>query len=158
MGWDPMMDGVDHVNAYSRGRTELGRYLSNFAHAPVRTVDGTFASIEAYWHWLGVPAAAGDAKEALRRLHGADAKKRGRELRRKFGTCQVPDFELRIRLAVRAKLAQAPHLVADEAATLPVAHYYVSRDGRVIDQTGAFPWLVEVWQEEVASLREALLR
>jgi len=45
-------DGIDHINLYSRGHTELGQYLSNFAYTPIQTEDGRFNSIEAYWYWL----------------------------------------------------------------------------------------------------------
>jgi len=43
-----MSDGVTHINIYSKGKTSLDRALSNFAHTPIETVDGKFASIEGY--------------------------------------------------------------------------------------------------------------
>ena len=46
----PAEDGITHVNVYSRGLTTLGRWLSNFAHCPIETEDGPFASIEGYWY------------------------------------------------------------------------------------------------------------
>lgn len=78
--FDPAMDGVDHINVYSRGRTGLGRVLTNFAHTPFTVPEhGTFASVEGYWYWLQCPAGA--ARERLRPLHGHRAKQIGRELR-----------------------------------------------------------------------------
>lgn len=40
-------DGIDHINIYSKGKTTLGRMLSNFACTPfTHPEDGKFASIE----------------------------------------------------------------------------------------------------------------
>ena len=35
-GIDPSKDGIDHINIYSKGKTELGKYLSNFTYAPIK--------------------------------------------------------------------------------------------------------------------------
>jgi hypothetical protein len=49
----PSEDGVTHINVYSRGNTELGRLLSNFAHTPFSHPEfGEFASVEGFWYWL----------------------------------------------------------------------------------------------------------
>ena len=32
--FDPNLDGINHINVYSRGKTEIGRFLSNMAHTP----------------------------------------------------------------------------------------------------------------------------
>lgn len=34
MNFKPEMDGIDHINVYSKGKTELGKLLSNFARTP----------------------------------------------------------------------------------------------------------------------------
>ena len=47
----PSTDGIDHINIYSKGKTSLGRWLSNFAKSPIETEDGHFDSIEGYWYW-----------------------------------------------------------------------------------------------------------
>jgi hypothetical protein len=41
------MDGVDHINVYSKGKTELGRMLSNFYPSPftLREMEQTFGVI-----------------------------------------------------------------------------------------------------------------
>ena len=49
----PQNDGITHINVYSKGKTTLGRWLTNFAHTPIDTIDGHFESIEGYWYWLG---------------------------------------------------------------------------------------------------------
>lgn len=37
---NPEEDGITHINIYSKGKTDLGRMLSNFAKFPIETVDG----------------------------------------------------------------------------------------------------------------------
>ncbi len=53
---DYKKDGVDHINIYSKGKTSLGRFLSNFVQADIETEDGDFASVEGYWYWLTCPS------------------------------------------------------------------------------------------------------
>lgn len=48
----PVNDGIDHINIYSRGKTKLGRFLTNMNDTPVNTEHGEFKSAESYWHWL----------------------------------------------------------------------------------------------------------
>lgn len=39
-------DGIDHINIYSKGKTELGCLLSNFAFSPFTINNDTFPSVE----------------------------------------------------------------------------------------------------------------
>ncbi len=79
-------DGITHINIYSKGKTELGRLMSNFALSPFSVPQhGEFKSIEGYWYWLST----GD--ESLRDLYGYEAKKAGRKLR---GDDWSPDTNL----------------------------------------------------------------
>lgn len=73
---DPEMDGYGHINVYSKGKTQLGKLLSNFAATPFE-IDGLeFASVESWWYWQG--REEDDAK--LRTLTGWLAKERGKRL------------------------------------------------------------------------------
>lgn len=69
----PDEDGVTHINIYSKGKTEIGRWASNFQYAPIVIDDGHFDSVEGYFYWLGTRNAQ------LRFLSGFAAKKLGRE-------------------------------------------------------------------------------
>jgi predicted NAD-dependent protein-ADP-ribosyltransferase YbiA (DUF1768 family) len=137
--YNPDSDGIDHVNVYSGGRTELGRFLSNFSRSPVDTVDGKFASIEGYWYWLGTDDSE---RERLRKAVGFAAKKIGRQL----GSLDYPRssmFRLKIAAAIMAKLLsneRMAELLTDN--TLPLAHYYVF-GGRVIEPKSG-KWVLEV--------------
>lgn len=120
---DPARDGVDHINAYSRGRTPLGRALSHFAYAPFTLADhGSFASVEAYWYWLSAPEAL---RDVLRPLYGIAAKRQGRALRAADWPRDA-GFPAQICAANYAKITQNPGIAAMLcASTLPIVHYYV---------------------------------
>lgn len=123
---NPNMDGIDHINIYSKGATELGRLLSNFARTPFTCEDGRFESLEGYWYWLGAPDSE-PRREQLRRLWGFKAKQLGRELR---GTAPASeDFQVKICRAVQAKCEQNPGILEMlKESTLPLEHYYVMND------------------------------
>lgn len=138
----PADDGSTHINVYSRGRTELGRILTHFAHTPVDLPDhGWFASLEAYWYWL--QCTDEHAREQLRPLHGYRAKKVGRHLRvPDFGRADELEFRRSIARATRAKICQTPglaHAVAE--STLPFVHYYLYPSRIVIPRNCG--WIME---------------
>lgn len=131
-----MQDGVDHINVYSNGVTELGRWLSNFAHTPFDLPDdGPFGSVEGYWYWLGT------RDDRLRVLHGFAAKKLGRQLRSDHDVESVPDFADKIRRAIDAKLkSDRRKLRCFAESMLPLRHYYVF--GGVRKEAG-YGWIIE---------------
>jgi hypothetical protein len=68
-----MEDGIDHINIYSKGKTELGRWLSNFSECAIKhPFDGYFNSVEAYWYYDIT------GNEDLRLTSGFEAKQLGR--------------------------------------------------------------------------------
>jgi hypothetical protein len=116
---NPTDDGVTHINVYSRGRTELGRALSNFAHTPFEhPEDGHFESVEGYWYWLST------RDERLRNLWGWEAKSVGRQLGGSDYRDE-PEFRRKVCLALDVKIDSHPdlHRMLVES-TLPLAHYY----------------------------------
>lgn len=140
-----MSDGTTHINIYSRGETELGRALSNFAALGVKTLDGTFDSLEGYWYWLSVDEKRPD-RDRLRRATGYQAKQLGRELR---GADWQPDndalFKVKMMHAMLAKLALHPQLLAPfRESTLPFRHYYVYGGKEVEPKEGQ--WIVDTWE------------
>ena len=133
----PEDDGITHINVYSKAQTELGRWMSNFAHTPFTINDhGTFASVEGYWYWLGC------RDDQLRTCYGFQAKKLGRELPR---TVHLPDaeFQHHIALALEIKAKAEPRMLAMlKKSTLPFAHYYVFANG--VKDAG-YKWILEIW-------------
>lgn len=118
------LDGVTHVNAYSKGNTELGRWLSNFTKAEFYHPQyGRFTSMEGFWYWCST----GRKHTDLRNLYGYQAKLVGRGLTR----VPNPMFEHDIRLGLLYKVLfhdRAQDLIDLE---LPIDHYIVSDKGVV---------------------------
>lgn len=140
---NPELDGVDHINVYSKGKTELGRLLSNFAHTPFECTDGKFESVEGYWYWLltdpGEPR-----RDELKRAYGFKAKQIGRELLAKDWPDQRDLFEFRENIfkAIYAKVRQHDllgNLLKDSA--LPFYHYYVY--GSKVVPVGGAGWIMD---------------
>lgn len=153
--FNPANECVDHLNVYSKSKSRLGRLLTNFAKADINTPDGRFASVEGYWYWMSIPS-TNPHRDELRSLFGWQAKKRGRELRIECGDNLRfdPKFEEKIRLAVRDKLVHADKCILNlPESSLPLAHYYVTKNGRVIDMNYKFGWLTQIWQEELAAAK-----
>lgn len=121
--YDPNEDGITHINCYSKGQTELGRLLSNFACTPFECPDGAFMSIEGYWYWLGCEGHP--RREELRGLCGFKAKQLGRELRAPDYQ-ETEEFKEKIWFAVRCKISRSGRLRSLlMESTLPLVHYYV---------------------------------
>lgn len=119
----PSTEGLDHINAYSKSRTELGRLLSNFEKSPFTCEDGQFESIEGYWYWLIAPEGH-PKREELRGLHGFLAKKIGREISQK-GWCDDETFKLKIKKALWHKTKSNSRLKELLLKNnLPIVHYY----------------------------------
>ncbi len=137
--WNPNEDGLTHINVYSKGRTELGRWLSNFAYAPFNhPSDGYFASVEAYWYWLST---SHPQRDELRSLHGYAAKQRGRALRGADWP-KLPDFEWRIKFVIWLKCCTYPQMLnALQASTLPFSHYYVY--GTTVRDVPEATWMLD---------------
>ena len=116
--YTPDTDGIDHINIYSKGKTELGRLLTNFAHTPFTYHPyGEFASIEAFWYY----AKTGWVNEHLKPLYGFKAKEEGK----KCSVVHCPQFEELILEAIRCKLRQNKYLrELLTNSTLPLTHYY----------------------------------
>jgi hypothetical protein len=112
-------DGITHINIYSQGKTELGRFLSNFTRVSVETEDGHFESIEGYWYWLT------SEDDNLRKLYGFQAKKYGREI----GAQDWDDsdwFKDKIKKAIIEKIRSIPEMHYEFMINkLPFDHYYV---------------------------------
>lgn len=136
--YNPEEEGITHINAYSRSRTELGRLLSNFTKVRFTCEDGVFNSIEGYWYWL--IAGEGEEREELRSLHGFRAKQRGREL------CQGDwrddkEFKTKIKRALWFKTKTIPRLKQLLLEnTLPIVHYYEYGGNVIIPEHGEWIW------------------
>jgi hypothetical protein len=132
-------DGVTHINIYSKGNTDIGRYLSNFAHTPIELKhDGYFASIEAYWYWL----LTGD--DDLRLMHGFSAKAAGKtalEKQKARIDSESEEFKEKIKHALDVKFkSHSKKFLSLCQSHLPLRHYYVYQEKRV---DAGYKWITE---------------
>jgi len=136
-GIDPNnIDGIDHINVYSKGVTELGRLLSNFAYTPFTGGPHTFASVEGWWQWY----CTGKQHYDLKTLYGIRAKSAGKQYTR----TQTPTKEVLFKVycckiecnpEIRTMLIQS---------TLPFTHYY-NYGGKIVHTQ--WEWTGSLWNE-----------
>ena len=135
----PSKDGIEHINVYSKGKTQLGRDLSNFAHTPfTHPTYGRFECLEGFWYYVST----GKTTESLKMALGPIAKKIGKTLKKVHN----PKFEQEICTAVDLKLQQNPEILkALQANTLPLVHYYwygTETNCKIVEPEGD-KWLIE---------------
>lgn len=139
MNPDPLKDGIDHINVWSKGRTALGQMLSNFAHVGFEHPEyGFFASMEGYWYWCG----SGRSHDELRRLYGMSAKSVGVKLD------NVPmdedEFRGMILEGLRCKVTQNSDLQqALKTSVLPLEHYFVYGHTAVVNRRDKHGWQLD---------------
>lgn len=137
------LDGITHVNIYSKGKTKLGRMLSNFYASPIITVDGNFNSVEGYWYWLSCPNDY-PHKNDFRTLVGWQAKERGREVGAR-DWLDSPAFKLKIYNAILSKLLLDDEILQEFLTNkLSFRHYYVYKDKIVEPKEGR--WIIELFE------------
>ena len=139
MRYKPENDGLDHLNVYSKGKTELGRWLTNFAYSPIETEDGHFDSIEGYWYWIS------QKDDTLRKLSGWKAKEYGRSISGK-DWIDDKEFYRKIKEAIRIKIESNPRMKALLSNSfIPFAHYYVYGN-KIVDVPKA-KWILNYLEE-----------
>ncbi len=150
MKFNSSTDGIDHINIYSKGKTELGRFLSNFSYSKIYTDHGSFNSIEGYWYYLLTPRFSFEA-EKLKHLHGFKAKELGRKLTRGIDWEDSEEFKYFIKDAISQKIYKYDtftNLLIE--STLPLTHYYEYGD-KVINVPEC-KWILD----HIESLRKTL--
>lgn len=148
---NPEMDGIDHINVYSRGKTDLGVALSNFAHIAIQHPKyGFFASLEAFWYWVST----GKKHDDLRRLYGSTAKTAG--IRHNPVKIDESEFANLIQDALRLKVAQNRKLCeALKKSDLPLRHYFVyGNNPPVVREQRKHMWQMQCLENIRTALKE----
>lgn len=146
MKYSSKTDGIDHINVYSKGKTSLGRSLTNFSYSPFKCEDGHFDSIEGYWYWLSCK------DEALRTLSGFQAKKYGRSVRA-LDWVDDPDFRDKICKAIVIKITNSETIMSEMiTSTLPFVHYYEYKN-KVVSCHEAY-WIMELLEDIRSELKK----
>ena len=126
-------DGVDFINIYSKGKTEVGRELSNWALHPINISIGKFSSIEGLIFFLG------SFDDDLRGLYGFYAKQLGEKRDREI---RLPEDVFRGYI-IEAMKCIAPNIIIGEK--LPLVHYYEYGGKRIVPKK--WLWQVELWEK-----------
>jgi hypothetical protein len=145
---DPLDDGVTTINIWTKGKTHLGRQLSNLSNLSMTHPHyGRFACLEGYWFWLST----GKEHNILRDLTGFEARKVGKELKQ----VRYDDFQKEFKEGMYWRLVQHPELSGllrrlvgyDQ---LELKHYYVygSETGKqkVVDVTERHQWQLDFYK------------
>lgn len=146
--WKSEEEGITHINAYSKSKTQLGKLLSNFARSGIHTKHGSFESIEGLWYWLLTK------DESLRTMYGWQAKNIGRKkldekskedfLEESFiqSIKEAIDYKISSNSTLRSLLKQN---------TLPIVHYYSYGDKVIEPQSNK--WLWEYYEAKSKELK-----
>jgi len=158
--YEPKNDGIDHINMYSKGKTELGRLLTNLSHTPFEHPEhGHFESVEGFWYFY----LTGCKHEHLKGLYGIKAKLEGKKLRDDRvdvgGLTEQQKKDLLF--AIRCKLNQNKYLLKlIKESELPFAHYYFYGDENKNPKVYDLPqynWIVEYFEKARTYLKEKRL-
>lgn len=138
----PETDGITHINMYSRGKTQLGRDLSNFSYHPfVHPKFGRFVSLEGFWYWLLTE------NDELRDNYDINAKILGRHSILHSGKIERDPYWFRLAYmsAAICKLQQHPSLMkAFQDNPLPLNHYYVFNGVKTLPKQ--HNWIVPLYE------------
>jgi hypothetical protein len=152
---NPVEDGVTHINVYTKGATDLGRFLTNMSHTPFDYTDrhGTtfkLLNVEQYWYYMKLKDLVQGADilqlDSIFKLNGFQAKKFGQAMQKNYNLhdshVDLNQFRLDILRCIQAKILAYPEfarMLAD--STLPFKHYYVYA-GRVTELP-QYDWILK---------------
>ena len=121
---DPLLEGITHINVYTKSKFSLGKGLSNLANIGFDIDEQHFQSLEGFWYWN----ITGKRYDFFKNMTGFEAKKKGLVLCEEgsaITNSDDPAFQEEIKRAIRAKIKQNPELLTDLIkSTLPLKHYY----------------------------------
>jgi hypothetical protein len=134
-------DGVDHINIWAKGETELGRLLAHFTRSHfVHPYFGPFNSMEGFWYYIK----SEEQDDELRRLSGLEAKNYGRQMTDRW----IENFFDIIIAANYHKIDQNDKLrELFVSSTLPFDMYYLHGPDCVLIRPSGYGWLVEGFEK-----------
>lgn len=146
----PDTDGVDHINIYTKGKTEVGRALTNLSPYSFLYEGDRFMSVEGFWYYhkmkiLGLPY------EHFKVMRGFDAKKAGGKIKHNLSPEQFDEFKLIMIEGMKCRLRQNPKLLKLLVdSDLPFKHYYgygSTEKGWKIVELHRHNWQCDLYEE-----------
>lgn len=142
-------DGIDFINVFSMGSTELGKFLSNMYPEPMEIDGVTFKTLEHYWQWLKATYFHEHelAKKILDVDIGFEAKRLAYEIKGSKSLMKSYVSSNRFRSlicrAVRQKIMGNSWAVDElRFSTAPFRHILVSANGSTYDHSLKYSWLL----------------
>lgn len=142
-------DGIDHINIWEKGSTDLGIALSHMADLPFsHETYGRFRSVEGFWHYIRSVT----RDDRTRVMAGFKAKKFGDSLE----SHRVDNFKEIIMDANWQKINQYPPIVEFlKASTLPLDHYYLyNLDPNIRVRPYSAFWMIAGFEEIRKAIKE----
>lgn len=143
------LDGLKHINISTKGKTVLGRLLSNSTDTPFECEDGKFSSVEGYQHWIT------SKDEEFRELVGYHIHDYALTVRNQ-DHLNVDVFREKIKSAIRIKIKTheyISHLLID--SDLPFDMYSIYKNKSVKHKNSE--WIIEeieLIRKELQDVRE----
>lgn len=132
--FDISKDGVNHINTYSKGKTKLGRMLSNMSNVSATIdIEGKkykFKSLEGYWYYLKLWYLFRKQYLEFKDYDCFKAKEKAREImgnKKEIALTKIEreEFNEKMSEAFRLKIFQNKQLYnLLKNSTLPFEHYY----------------------------------
>jgi predicted NAD-dependent protein-ADP-ribosyltransferase YbiA (DUF1768 family) len=133
---DYNQDGITHINVYSKGKTELGRCLSNFFNSPFEYKGEQFESVEGFWYYTIT------GKEIFKYLSGWQAKSEGKNCL-KINDEPSKDVLKEVYYSKLYSNDKIKNLLLN--SILPFEHYYVY--GNRVVEASDYLWTAKLWEE-----------
>lgn len=139
--FEPKNDGIDHINIYTKGATQLGKKLTNlYSHYSKIKLDlGDYLTLEGYWYSLKINSLKTSINdysvelEQLKNLNGFKAKSLGSSIMKELLNKQTiseddyinEEFKTQFKKAILTKIETIPNLKLNLiSSSLPLTHYY----------------------------------
>lgn len=151
--YHPNTDGIDHCNVYTKGKTLLGRMMTNLSNCHITHPRyGDFRTLEGLWYYLKT----GKNEEMFRVLSGYDARNLGKDMDKIWDQEFQREFKVGIICKILASEDLRKMLIESE---LPFVHYYYyGKDPAklVVVVPKGHEWQMEFWTDMRTKLKNGV--
>lgn len=142
-------DGINHINIYSKGKTNLGKRLTNMHHFTFRYDNIEFISVEQAWHFYKFCGYPEIANKVLQFKNSFECLKFARDNKQEDSAehVQTPIFQQLMKDVIRTRIEcdiELQNMLRN--SWLPFEHYYVYGD-KIQDQRNKYEWLLDIFEE-----------
>lgn len=141
-------DGVDHINIWEEGATDLGQVMSHSSPIELNhSLFGRFSNMQAFWNYIQ----SVERDDRIRALTGRNL----RQFSQKLTPAKVVNFRAIIMDSNYQRAKQYPLIVKELVeSSLPFDCYYLHRTSKVRIRPNFFLWLNRGWEEIRKALKE----